>query len=606
MAIPLKLVSSSSSSFPTTARGSSEEGLANKLWIKFRRESIFAMYKLAEECADDDDAKLAITKLRKGVLEELKMPIHLYRLDIEVSFFCLHFLFLLKIAFQSRLLECLGENSSFNEYPSKEETINSATVRYTDFLLATASGKVKGVEGPGKHATPFVRTKVAAYTLGAMTPCMRLYAFLAKEFQALVDSEDGSHPYKKWIDNYSSEGIEASALQTEDLLDNLSIPLTSEKHDIIEKLYHQAMKLEIEFFNVQPLSQPTVVPLTKEHKPVEDRLVKFSDFDLTCTIFYSSAILAEIAIVMAPKSDQAQPENQIARMSSAELRKAWVLLSGQYTEEYEQCIESILPSEKHLDNITYISFELFCVFAVEFNYEVLCKALEQLSDFERKENARVVESGVLKGLNLEDIKRAGERLILQDGCTSFFQKIVKNENLNANIHVVSYCWCADLIRSAFSSEKQGHGQRIDKKPHSHSSLFLHVKSSRSMNENKKRVSGKRCFRSGNSNEDEHKKKKLLKRPRPDRINFANFGLKTPTDMLEEWWHKIQAKGGIDVKLVIMKQMFATDLNTHHDRFSIPFKQIRDFSFLAEDEKRKLKEPKEKIPVTLMEPCGSKS
>ncbi|XP_058002644.1 bifunctional TH2 protein, mitochondrial isoform X3 [Hevea brasiliensis] len=459
-----------------------------------------------QECADDDDAKLAITKLRKGVLEELKM----------------HNSFVLEWGID----------------PSKEETINSATVRYTDFLLATASGKVEGVEGPDKHATPFERTKVAAYTLGAMTPCMRLYAFLAKEFQALVDSEDGSHPYKKWIDNYSSEGIEASALQTEDLLDNLSIPLTSEELDIIEKLYHQAMKLEIEFFNVQPLSQSTVVPLTKEHKPVEDRLVIFSDFDLTCTIFYSSAILAEIAIVMAPKSDQAQPENQIARMSSAELRKAWVLLSGQYTEEYEQCIESILPPEK-----------------VEFNYEVLCKALEQLSDFERKANARVVESGVLKGLNLEDIKRAGERLILQDGCTSFFQKIVKNENLNANIHVVSNCRCADLIRSAFSSEiffslekgeikmgrvldaddggffdrmvaaiklvdesiltafmqkvraeaiikhddrlaayvpkkSRGHRQRLDIKPHSHSSLFLHVKSSRSMNENKKRVSGK--------------------------------------------------------------------------------------------------------------------
>ncbi|XP_057998001.1 putative B3 domain-containing protein At2g27410 [Hevea brasiliensis] len=77
-------------------------------------------------------------------------------------------------------------------------------------------------------------------------------------------------------------------------------------------------------------------------------------------------------------------------------------------------------------------------------------------------------------------------------------------------------------------------------------------------------------------------------------------------MHEEWWHKIQAKGGIDVKLVIMKQKFATDLNTHHDRFSIPFKQIRDFSFLIEDEKRKLKEPKEKIPVTLMELCGSES
>jgi hypothetical protein len=30
-------------------------------------------YELAEECADDDDAKLSISELRKAVLEELKM-----------------------------------------------------------------------------------------------------------------------------------------------------------------------------------------------------------------------------------------------------------------------------------------------------------------------------------------------------------------------------------------------------------------------------------------------------------------------------------------------------------------------------------------------------
>lgn len=63
----------------------------------------------------------------------------------------------------------------------------------------------------------------------------------------------------------------------------------------------------------------------------------------------------------------------------------------------------------------------------------------------------MIESGVLKGLNLEDIKRAGERLILQDGCTDFFQSIIKDEKLKGNIHVLSYCWCGDLIRSAFSS-----------------------------------------------------------------------------------------------------------------------------------------------------------
>ncbi|KAE8662613.1 putative aminopyrimidine aminohydrolase [Hibiscus syriacus] len=194
------------------------------------------------------------------------------------------------------------------------------------------------------------------------------------------------------------------------------------------------MKLEIEFFYSQPLTQPTIAPLTKEHAPEQDCLMIFSDFDLTCTVVDSSAILAEIAIVTAPKSDQNQPAGQITGMSSAELRNTWGQFSTQYTEEYEQCIESILPSEK-----------------VEFNYETLYKALEQLSDFEKRANSRVIESGVLKGLNLEDIKRAGERLILQDGCINFFQKITQNRSINANVHVLSYCWCGDLIRTAFSS-----------------------------------------------------------------------------------------------------------------------------------------------------------
>ncbi|XP_028097923.1 LOW QUALITY PROTEIN: bifunctional TH2 protein, mitochondrial-like [Camellia sinensis] len=414
------------------------EGMARRFWIKFSKDSTLALYtpfvvclasgnlkldtfryyiaqdvhflkafaqayKLAEERADDDDAKAVISQLRKSVLEELKM-----------------------------------HGSFVKEWGSdmvKENILNSATVKYTDFLLATASGKIEGVKGPGKLATPFEKTKLAAYTLGAMTPCMRLYAFIGKEVQALLDSNESSHLYKTWIDNYSSESFQDSALQTEDLLDKLSVSLTGEEIDIIEKLYHQAMRLEIEFFCAQPLVQQTVVPLSKVHNPLEHRFMIFSDFDLTCTVVDSSAILAEIAIVTAPKSDESQPENQIARMSSVDLRNTWGVLSSQYTEEYEQCIESILLTDK----------------VEKFDYEGLHKALEQLSDFEKRANSRVIESGVLKGLNLEDIKRAGERLILQDGCTGFFQSIINNENLNANVHVLSYCWCGDLIRSAFSS-----------------------------------------------------------------------------------------------------------------------------------------------------------
>lgn len=135
--------------------------------------------------------------------------------------------------------------------------------------------------------------------------------------------------------------FQASAKQTEDLLEKLSVCMTGEELDIIEKLYQQAMKLEVEFFHAQPFAQPTIVPLLKNHS--KDELMIFSDFDLTCTVVDSSAILAEIAIVTAPKDDQGQ---QINRMLSADLKNTWSLLSKQYTEHYEECIESILNKEK--------------------------------------------------------------------------------------------------------------------------------------------------------------------------------------------------------------------------------------------------------------------
>lgn len=419
-----------------------EEGSAKRFWDKFSKQSILTLYtpfvvslasgnlkldtfrhyiaqdvhfykcfaqayELAEDCADDDEAKVSIIELRKRVLKELKHHgsfVQEWGLDL-----------------------------------SKETTPNPATTKYTNFLLATASGKVEGVKSPGELATPFEKTKVAAYTLGAMAPSMRLYVFLGNELKLLLDANIDVHPYKKWIEKYSSEAYQAVMLQTEDVLDKLSVSLTGEELDTMQKLYHQALKLEMGFFSALPVDQQTVLPLSKQHIPTENRLMIFSDFDLTCTVVDSSAILAEIAIVTAPKSDQSQPESQsetqITRMSSADLRNTWEVLSRQYTEEYEQCTENMLANEK----------------VEEFDYEGLKTALEQLSGFERRANMRVIESNVLKGLNLEDIKRAGERLILHDGCMGFFQSITKNQNINVNVHVLSYCWCADLIRSAFSS-----------------------------------------------------------------------------------------------------------------------------------------------------------
>lgn len=46
------------------------------LIIEYDEKLIFVVcfrYELSEECADDDDDKIAISELRKNILEELKM-----------------------------------------------------------------------------------------------------------------------------------------------------------------------------------------------------------------------------------------------------------------------------------------------------------------------------------------------------------------------------------------------------------------------------------------------------------------------------------------------------------------------------------------------------
>ena len=41
-----------------------------------------------------------------------------------------------------------------------------------------------------------------------MTPCSRLYAFLGQEIVRSMEHDISDHPYKQWIETYSSENSE--------------------------------------------------------------------------------------------------------------------------------------------------------------------------------------------------------------------------------------------------------------------------------------------------------------------------------------------------------------------------------------------------------------
>jgi thiaminase (transcriptional activator TenA) len=98
----------------------------------------------------------------------------------------------------------------------------TATRRYTDFLLATAWSQDVGV--------------IAA----AMSPCMRLYAFLGEQL-----ARDGipQHKYTAWIETYSSEDFQPLTEKLANLVEHYAVP-----SPLINSTYRYAMFCELDFF----------------------------------------------------------------------------------------------------------------------------------------------------------------------------------------------------------------------------------------------------------------------------------------------------------------------------------------------------------------------
>lgn len=90
------------------------------------------------------------------------------------------------------LLQAWGVDLSIERNPNK------ATLKYTQFLLETAAGKES-------RENFLERRKLAALTIAAMTPCMRLYAFLGQEIVKHTDEKFSDTPYHDWVDTYSSK-----------------------------------------------------------------------------------------------------------------------------------------------------------------------------------------------------------------------------------------------------------------------------------------------------------------------------------------------------------------------------------------------------------------
>jgi thiaminase (transcriptional activator TenA) len=97
-----------------------------------------------------------------------------------------------------------------------------ATRRYTDFLLATAWGSDIGI------------------TAVAMSPCMRLYAFLG---QQLAQNGILDHQYADWIQTYSSQEFEELARLLESICDRYAT-----SSELVRETYRYALLCEEAFF----------------------------------------------------------------------------------------------------------------------------------------------------------------------------------------------------------------------------------------------------------------------------------------------------------------------------------------------------------------------
>ncbi|KAI3891601.1 hypothetical protein MKX03_033148 [Papaver bracteatum] len=239
-------------------------------------------------------------------------------------------------------------------------------------------------------------------------PSLRLYAFLSKAVRELGTPDGSSHPRSKWIKEYTYKNLKISFLHAEVLLDKLCNSLAQEEIEVVERLYRRAMRLKMDFFNSQ--QSALIIPVYTKLDPKE-RLMLFADFDFTCTDLGSLGILKNIAIVTAQKVDQllqGQDRDKPSHITSTDLKNTWELLSQQSTFEYDNCIKKIMLGEK----------------ALSFNYDVLQSlhsALVELSSSEGQAVSRIFDSGVLKGISLEDIKQAGKHMILKNGGLDTFE-----------------------------------------------------------------------------------------------------------------------------------------------------------------------------------------
>ncbi len=154
-------------------------------------DSFARAYATAAAASPDRDGLVAFTRLQAGAIDELKLHVsYAARWGIDLE--------------RVRALP--------------------ATRAYTEFLSAAAARRDPAV------------------ICAAMTPCMRLYAYLGQNLARGARSE--ANAYSEWVATYSSAAFEDLAAELERLIDRYAAPT-----EAVRSAYRRAMELEIAFFD---------------------------------------------------------------------------------------------------------------------------------------------------------------------------------------------------------------------------------------------------------------------------------------------------------------------------------------------------------------------
>ncbi|KAL5537854.1 hypothetical protein UlMin_045239 [Ulmus minor] len=355
--------------------------MAEELWNKFKESAAFALYAPFVFClaAGNLDSQTFRHFLGQE-LEVFKASVQAFSLFIMLwnRLTCL-------LAFNQQENPFLGTHRFYKYigthlfscelitscYELQVEIIrDNATSKFIEFLLTIASGEVE--------------VDSVLYKLVAITAFARLCGHISEEISFVLDLDD-THPYQKW---FNAEVYKTSILAAEGAMGCLSASLTDNEFEVVEKLYHRALKLAVKLFAAQPISQQTVVPLFRAHVLSNvHNLMLFYQFNKTC-LFQNSKTTIKLCSIFrgTDKSFQLWRSSKCPRTSRGTCKKIY--------------------------------------------------------------NTRLEQMGLLQALLLDNIKDYGRDIILHDGCISFLEKIVKNDKPKAYVHVIMDSRCGDVIRSA--------------------------------------------------------------------------------------------------------------------------------------------------------------